>query len=108
MTEFTPERVTADGTKVFLDVHVYRGRDGEGRLTVTDRGLLYVGELRIETPWSKVVHIHRQNAQDFSVQEAKRRSATKFGLGVDRGWDESFAIIEWCWRTFGSPDSAGV
>jgi hypothetical protein len=95
---FHPIRKDPDGTAVYLDVQIYRTRD-EGRLLVTDRGLRYVGPVLLEIPWTNVIHLHRENAQEFGVQERRRKTLTKFGF-LEGDWNEQFAILEWCWNQF--------
>jgi hypothetical protein len=103
---FEAIRTEPSGTNVYLDVDVYQGRSQtEGRLLVSDKGIRYAGAVRLEIPWSKIVHIHRENAQEFGIQEAKRRSLTRFGF-LSGDWNEHFAVLEWCWRQF--QDEASV
>jgi hypothetical protein len=99
---FEPIRTEPDGTNVYLDVDATQGRSAaEGRFTVTDKGILYVGATRLEIPWSKIVHLDNENGQDFGIQEGNRRSLTKFGF-LSGDWNEHWAILEWCWRKFQS------
>jgi len=65
MDDVAPLRTDPDGTIVYLEVDGYRPRD-EGVLTATNRGLIYLGEVRIEIPWSTITHLHT-TGQDFSV-----------------------------------------
>jgi hypothetical protein len=95
---FEPIRKESDGTVVYLDVEAYYGRsEVEGRFVVTDKGVHYVGEVRVEIPWSKITHLH-SSGQEFSIQESRRRTPTKFQFALD--WNEHFAVLEWCWRRF--------
>ena len=85
---------------MYLDVAAYYGRsEVRGRFVVTDKGVHYVGEVRVEIPWSKITHLH-SSGQEFSIQESKRRTPTKFQFAGEGDWNENFAVLEWWWRRF--------
>jgi hypothetical protein len=74
MLEGRPVYVTFDTVR-----HKRRGE--YGHLHVLDDTLVYIGEVRIEIPWSKVVHVHVGSDDDgdtVAIQERGRRTVTKF------------------------------
>lgn len=90
----------ADSTALY-----FRGpteyRNKPGTLEVTERGLTFLGEVRLELLWERVQHVastthtYRGFEQPaIAIQEAKRRTATKFVFGDDFGP----AVVEAVWE----------
>ena len=54
--------------------------DESGMLYLTERGFLFVGESRIDVPWSKVVSVEREGDTTLLIQRRDRQTPTMFVL----------------------------
>jgi hypothetical protein len=101
-----PEPLERDlqGRAVFLRASAEH-KNKEGVLEVRQDGLTFVGEVRLDIPWSDVTHAagtsHSYRGNDYpavALQERKRRTATKFAFPTGRNCDYQVAVIVAVWQ----------
>jgi hypothetical protein len=75
-----------DGLSVYLRCEVEH-KNKPGTLVVRDDGIAFTGEVVIDIPWSRVVHVAKTthsyqgvDTEAIAIQEGKRRTATKFAF----------------------------
>jgi hypothetical protein len=80
-------------------------RNTPGSLEVSEAGLTFAGEVRLEIAWSNVVHLARTthtyqglDSPAVAVQEQKRRTATKFVFS-DGDAEYSLALVLAVWNS---------
>jgi len=103
-----------EGAPVYRDdcASPKRGTVEEGRLLFTERALVYVGDVRIEIPWTDVAHgalgDDERDGAYIAFQRRGKKSATRFYLPGENVAAGAFALSECLVRQAGQASAAAI